>query len=114
MTTIEKWFHDMRQIWIDKTPERIADILSSDQLAYFETPFSNPLTHIEDVVREWQAIKNQNIEYITIDILNQTKNVGAAMWSFKQSGYPESRGCYYLELDNNGKCTVFRQWWNTQ
>ena len=114
MTPIEKWLYEMRNIWITKDPDKISSILSPTSLQYFENPFDEPLTKFDDVVKEWQVIKNQDIEYITINVLNQSKNTGTAMWSFKQHNKPESRGCYYLELDEKGLCTIFRQWWNSQ
>jgi hypothetical protein len=114
MTNIEKWFLSMRNIWISKNPDKISEILSPINLRYYESPFALPLTSVNEVVQEWQIIKQQEIISIDINILNQTDDSGTAMWSFKQVGSPESRGCYYLEVDSQGLCVLFRQWWNSQ
>lgn len=109
---IQKWLQDMRGIWINKTPDKISDLLSSTELIYYESPFEPPYTSIQDVVTAWQAILDQDIAYISIEILNETPRTGTAMWAFKEEGKLEYRGVYYLEVDSHGKCTLFRQWWN--
>ena len=101
----------MQDIWLAKDPDRISDILG-EQLAYYETPLTPPLTTIEDVVREWQVIKSQNIDYVEIDILYEHNNTGTALWKFKEFDQPLHTGCYFLRLDEGGKCQEFRQWWH--
>ena len=109
---IQRWLHDMRDIWINKTPDKISDLLSSTDLTYYESPFDPPYTSIQDVVTAWQAILDQDIAYVSIEILSETPRTGTAMWTFKEEGKSEHRGSYYLEVDSDGKCTLFRQWWN--
>lgn len=104
----------MREIWINKQPDQIANLLSHDKLEYYETPFDPPYSKTKDVVSAWQEIKNQNIEYVEISILHEDNNIGMATWKFKEWNKPEHVGAYYLELDKDGKCTHFRQWWNTK
>jgi hypothetical protein len=94
---------------LKKKPEQLIPLLA-EQLEYYEDPSQLPLTNISDVVACWQEIKAQNIEYIQIEVLHECKNVACAMWKFKQFGHPEEIGCYFLKLNDQGKCVVFRQW----
>ncbi|MCB9965546.1 MAG: hypothetical protein H6855_05650 [Rhodospirillales bacterium] len=111
-TSVEKWFSTMKEIWLSQDPDLIAEIIS-DTPEYYENPFEPPLTTKEDVVGVWQDIKSQKIDFVKIDILYQTDKVGMAMWKFKETDKPLHIGSYYLELDQHGKCSLFRQWWNS-
>lgn len=109
--TPSKWLFEMRDIWLTKSPEKIANLLS-EELEYYETPLSPPLITIKDVVEAWAEIKNQDIEYVVIDILHEDKNICFATWRFKEKCQSEHVGAYFLRLDEQGKCVCFRQWWN--
>ncbi len=113
MTPVQKWLNDMKDIWLAQEPDRIVHLLAND-LEYHETPFTPPLTSIQDVVCEWQAIKTQNIEKIEIEVLHEKDNTGVAIWHFKEMDKPLHIGCYFLQLNEQGKCTHFRQWWNEE
>jgi len=109
--TPTNWLENMREIWLSKQPNKIAGLLS-ENFDYFEDPTQDPLIKKEDVVEAWQEIITQDIEYVEIEILHEDKNVGVALWRFKQVNEPEHVGCYFLKLDDDGKCIQFRQWWN--
>lgn len=108
-----QWLNQMREIWLAQEPDRMA-LLLAESLEYHESPIEPPLTNIQDVVDAWQEIKNQNIEYVEIEVLHENGNIAMALWRFKQINEPEHIGSYYLELDDNGKCKHFRQWWNSK
>jgi len=108
---VATWFDIMKSIWLEKKPDDIAYILS-DNIEYFESPLEPPLTSKAEIAKAWQAIKDQNIELLEIQILYETLNVGMATWRFQECGLPLHVGCYYLELNDTGECKVFRQWWN--
>jgi hypothetical protein len=105
------WFNQMKTIWLEKRPDDMAFILS-DNVEYHENPLEPPLTTKEAVVQVWQEIKNQNIALVEIETLYEMSNIGFAIWRFQEHGYSLHVGSYYLELDDEGKCKVFRQWWN--
>lgn len=111
MSPIQTWLNEMRSIWLDKRPDDMASILA-EPLEYYETPFDPPLTSIDAVVKEWQAIKTQDIELIDIELLHANDKIGMAQWKFKQRNNPLHIGAYYIELNDEGKCVHFRQWWN--
>lgn len=105
------WFGEMKSIWLEKRPDDIVGILAND-VEYYESPLEAPLTSQEEILKAWQVIKEQNITLVEIEMLYETSNIGMAIWRFQEYGLPLHVGCYYLELDNAGKCSVFRQWWN--
>ena len=109
--TPQQWFETMRHIWVNQTPENITHLLAAD-VEYHEDPLQPALTSVESIVEAWQEIKQQNIECVQIEMLHEHQNVGIAIWRFKEVNQPEHVGCYYLELNSNGKCKHFRQWWN--
>ncbi|MFA6280749.1 MAG: hypothetical protein WC612_08215 [Bdellovibrionales bacterium] len=113
-SSVQKWLEDMKTIWLEKKPDLIAAILAT-KLEYYENPFEPPLTSIESVVSAWQGIKNQNIEYVEIEILHESpEGIGTAIWKFKERNSTEHIGCYFLKLDKKGKCSYFRQFWNSR
>jgi ASC-1-like (ASCH) protein len=114
ISTPAQWLNRMREIWLAQQLDQIAELLSPSELAYHEDPAEPPLTSIPAVVDAWQEIKQQQIEFVEIEILHEHQNVAMALWRFKQVGQPEHVGSYYLELDNRGKCKHFRQWWNSK
>lgn len=112
MDAVEKWLEEMKSIWLEKRPGDMRSILA-DPLEYYETPFMPPLTSIDDVILEWQEIHNQDIDHVNMDLLHSDGMTGFAQWTFKQNNEPLHVGAYFIKLNNEGKCTHFRQWWNT-
>lgn len=92
----------------------MAEILAP-LLEFYENPFDPPLTAVEDVVAVWQEIKEQDIEFVEIELLHESpEGIGTAIWRFKTKDSSEHIGCYFVKLDKNGKCIYFRQFWNSK
>ena len=114
VSPIQKWFYDLRMLWLQKQPERIVDILASS-FEYFEDPFESALTTPQEVIFAWEEIKQQKIEHLQIDIIYENEDgAGIAIWQFKAQGLQKHIGCYFIKLDENGKCKHFRQFWNLE
>ena len=112
--TPTQWLEAMRSVWLSQKPADIAELLS-ENLHYYESPTDEqPLRTVDDVVKEWETIKYQDIEYVDIDVLHEDNNVCFAQWRFKELNKPEHIGSYFLKLDESGKCIEFRQWWNVK
>ncbi len=110
--TPTQWLSKMKEIWLKQKPDLILDLLD-DSLKYYEDPTQPPFTKKLEVVKAWQEIKTQNIEYINIEILHEDCNVAMALWKFKEYNKVEHVGAYFLKLNESGKCILFRQWWNS-
>lgn len=114
MTNSERWFHELRRVWIEKDLAALPGLLS-ESFQYFESPFDPPLVTRESVQQEWEVVKHQNIETLEINVLDGQEDTGVATYRFierKSDGtFVESRGVYWVELDEQGKAVLFRQWW---
>ena len=115
---MQRWFDALMNIWRDKKPERVTD-LCADAFFWYETPFSEPITHKESLKKEWQSILNQTDISLKYKILSIHDNIGIAQWEAlftTQKPYKKYHlnGIYFVKLDNQGKCIEFRQWFNTK
>ncbi len=111
---VQNWLNQMKAIWLEKRPDDIGALLSDKGFVYNEHPFHDPLITKNDVISAWQDIKHQDIDYVTMNVLYETNNIGVAEWHFKMKDEPLHIGSYYLELDDDGLCTHFRQWWTVE
>ena len=111
--TPTEWFHKMREIWLQKEPALIATLIAHE-VRYYESPLSPPLTSVSEIINAWKEIEEQEIELLEIIILHEDHNIALAQWRFRQANQADLVGCYFLKLDEQGKCTEFRQWWHGQ
>ena len=89
--------------------------LCADKFVWYETPFSEPITHRVDLEKEWQSILNQDNIVVSYKILSVDNGLGIAEWkaSFRSSvKNVVMSGIFKIKLDKQGKCTYFKQWFN--
>lgn len=56
-TKSEIWFERLGDIWRRKAADEVGDLVSNlERFEYFEDPFDEPITDVERLVREWQAV----------------------------------------------------------
>lgn len=112
--TVENWFQLLKSIWIKKDIENIGSLLSST-FQYYEDPFGPPLTSLSEVINAWKEVSNQNILKLEINTLVTQESEGSASYEFSykdpKGNVHNSKGAYYVKLDNQGKAIEFRQWW---
>ncbi len=112
--TIENWFRSLKDIWINKDIENIDSLLSSN-FQYYEDPFEPPLTSLDEVKGAWKEVSDQDILKLEINTLLTKENEGSASYEFSfkdtRGNIHDSKGAYYVKLDNQGKAIEFRQWW---
>jgi len=114
---VQKWFGELKQIWLEKDIAALRSILA-DSFLYYEDPFEPPLTTWKEVEEAWQEVHDQNIKTLEIEVLIDGEEEGCGMYHFifeDQSGDTHAlRGAYYLKLNSAGKAIAFRQWWTVQ
>lgn len=116
-TKSEIWFEGLGDIWERKATEEVGGLVAVDDAGgfeYWEDPFEEPITDVEKLVAEWQAVKEQEIEVLEIVPLVCTDTEGAARYHFIAmigGERHESKGSYYVRLNASGKAVEFRQWW---
>jgi hypothetical protein len=116
-TKVQKWFHELQRIWQEKDIIALKNILSK-QFEYYEDPFESPITTWEELEDVWQEVNDQKIQTLEINTLIDGEVEGFAHYTLSFSDLQgvehQSRGAYYLKLDENGKATEFRQWWTVK
>lgn len=110
---VEEWFKELRRIWIEKDLESIPSLLA-EKFSYYESPFDLPLTTLQAVEREWEVVKEQVIDRLDINVLSTDGNRGTATYTLilNEKGRQRiSQGVYFIEINDDGKAVLFRQWW---
>jgi hypothetical protein len=111
---IKNWFIELKRVWLEKDIQAISSLLA-ESFEYYEDPFQKPLTNLVDVQKVWQEVDNQDIQELHIEVLIDDVQVGMADYLFlykdSQENSHESRGVYYVKLDNEGRAILFKQWW---
>lgn len=117
-TRSEEWFEKLGDIWRRRAADEVRDLVSNvEPFEYFEDPFGKPMTSVGELVAEWQAVKEQEIEVLEIVPLVCTDTEGTARYHFVATidgQRHESKGAYYVRVNTDGKATEFRQWWNVK
>ena len=110
---IEEWFKELKRIWIEKDLQSIPNLLA-EKFSYYESPFEAPQTTIQAVVKEWEIVREQVIDHLEIEILSVGDNKGTAAYTLilnEDGKLKISRGVYFVEVNNEGRAVIFRQWW---
>jgi len=114
--SFKNWLDTLGQAWITRDPKAAANICAKNVL-YFETPFDKPLTSKKEVENIWQEVpaSQKDIEF-SYGIVSVNNEVGIAKWRASFTRLPSEvrdtlDGIYIVELDDNGLCTEFHQWW---
>jgi ketosteroid isomerase-like protein len=116
-TTFENWLDAYKRVWEDRDPEAAADLFTADA-NYFETPFEAPARGREGIRDYWSdATRYQEGVEFSYEVLATTENTGIAHWHTEftrlaSNSTVELDGIFLVELDADGKCTGFREWWH--
>ncbi len=104
----EKWLNQLRDYWLKKDIDGVASLFKKTTF-YQETPFMKPYTSFEEINKEWQHIKDENIQNIEINILAIDNNTLIAHWTLKQND-ENFDGIYEIKFNNNLECIYFKSW----
>lgn len=116
--TFKAWLDKLVDIWESKKPSAVAE-LCAEEFNWFETPFSNPITIKKDLFKEWESVLMQEGVAVSYNILCIKESTCFAHWTanFTRKTSKENvslDGIFQVTLDKQGKCTEFRQWYNTK
>lgn len=107
-TFAEKWLNNLKEYWWEKDISAATSLFKKTEY-YQETPFCKPYTTFEEIEKEWQHVKDQDIKYIEFKILAIDNNVLIAEWIFKREG-AEYNGVYEIKFNDNLECIYFKSW----
>ncbi len=113
--TFNNWLNNLKQIWESNQPEQIID-LCADQFKWYENPFLKPYTTQQELLEDWRGISRQEQVSFNYDIIDASSNQAVVNWraSFIRSELDkkvELDGIFLIILDQHGKCTLLRQWY---
>jgi len=112
------WLERLKNAWETKNPGSIVD-LCSEEVLWYETPFSKPLKTKGDILKEWQSVLNQENISISYKILCISENLGIAQWLATFTKLPSKQrvvfdGIFQISLNERGECVEFHQWFNSK
>jgi len=114
----KKWLDAYGAAWENGDADAAAALFTEDA-AYHETPFDEPMTGIQAIHRYWTegAAQSQKDVAFSYEALAVVGNVGLARWhaSFvriRTGKRVELDGFLLAEFAAAGKCAVFREWWH--
>ncbi|HBY20583.1 MAG: hypothetical protein A2Y24_06185 [Clostridiales bacterium GWE2_32_10] len=97
---------------MDKNVEKVLNLFDKNVI-YYETPYEvyNGVTEIKQL---WLEIENQEIDDLDILIICNENLRMVVNWKMRykiDDDYNELDGIYFIELNEDGKCTLFKQWY---
>jgi hypothetical protein len=113
----EVWLTKYGQAWEKRAPQLAAALFSED-CRYFETPFSEPATGPDGVLKYWQAVpQGQTDIAFCFRILAVQAPTVIAHWSASLRRTANGTrvkldGVFVLEFTDEGRCRTLREWWH--
>lgn len=104
----EQWLNNLKTYWFNRDIDSAVSLFKKTTF-YQETPFMNPYTTLEEINREWQHIKNENIQNIEIKLLAIDGYTIIAQWILKQNNQ-DYDGIYEIKFNDNKECIYFKSW----
>ncbi len=107
---LENWLDNFRNHWKEQNLDGIRSLFA-DEVIYWETPFAQ-IIGLDQVMSEWQAIRNQEDIIITTEEVLTKDNTSVIKWNLQYSRDVETHkwaGMYLLTLNEVGKCVYFYQ-----
>ena len=116
--------HDEFKVWLDayghawetRDATAAADLFSDDA-AYHETPFIEPMRGRAEITSYWSHVeRTQEQVRFRYEILAIEREQGIAHWRASFTRCPEGTrinldGIFLITLNAERKCTVLREWW---
>lgn len=112
----QSWLDQVYYLWVNKKPE-LAPNICAENFLWYEAPFRQPYTTKEEIIKEWQGLRDFKDIKVSFEILCVTEKYGIAKWNSESTQISTGKifiyeGIYQVSLDDNGKCTEFREWFN--
>ena len=113
--TFGSWLDAYGRAWETGDPEAAAELFTDDA-AYHETPFDEPMRGRAEISEYWSDVPRfqEDIRF-SYEVLAASE--GIAHWSADFLRLPARTpvrldGILLAKLDAGGRCTEFREWWH--
>lgn len=104
----EKWLNLLKEYWFNKDIDGAVSLFTKTDF-YQETPFMEPYTTIDEIRKEWEHVKDENIQHIEFNILAIDNNKLIVNWILKQND-EDYNGIYEIKFDEDLNCIYFKSW----
>ncbi len=117
--SFKSWLDLYGKAWKTRDPKLIKKLYTKNA-KYHEKPFEAPITSVKSITEYWSIIpKTQEDVKFDYNILAVNKNQGIAHWhaSFVRKltqTQVKLDGIFVVKLNSENKCTVFKEWWQSQ
>ena len=104
----ENWLNKLKKYWFAKNIEKAVSLFEKTTF-YQETPFMQPYTTIEEIRKEWQHVKEQDIKKIEFKVLAIDDKTLIVNWLFERD-IETFNGIYEIKFNDNLECIYFKSW----
>ncbi len=114
-TKYENWTKEFMDSWKKLDYERTLKTLD-ENVKYYENPIDEPCKNFQEVTNLWNVVADnqKDIDY-KFQVIAYDENVCIINWQMtrtmiKNNVKQEIDGIFQISLNNEGKCTYFKQW----
>ena len=113
---LESWIKSFGLSWGERNVDAVMKLFDIENLTYFESVFTPPLTSWDAVKKLWDVVPvNQKDITFTSDIVAVSETYGIIHWSVTRFFIPANAtqhidGIFQISLNDTGLCTFFKQW----
>lgn len=111
----QNWVNKLGQGWVEKNPKKVIELLADD-VRYYENVLDKPHIGKDKVYELWKGVPDAQ-EDISFkgEVLMAEGSKAVINWraEFTKVATGErfiDNGIFLIELNKEGKCTLFKQW----
>ena len=111
----EKWTKEFMESWKNLDWKRTLETLDKN-VKYFENPIDKPCANFDEVINLWNVVAdNQKDISYKFEIVSFNEDICIINWQMtrtmtKTDTKQEIDGIFQISLNDEGKCTYFKQW----
>jgi len=113
------WLELYGKAWTLRDPELLNELFTEDA-KYYEKPFSLPFDGMDSIKDYWRIVaQTQSDIRFEYKIFMVSETYGIAHWEASFVRKPNKElvkldGIFVVNLNSENKCTLFREWWQSQ
>lgn len=109
------WTKEFMESWKVLDWKRTLDVIDKD-CKYYENPIDEPCANFDEIVKLWEVVEeNQKDITYSYEIVAYNDEVAIVNWQMKRTFIPTNAvqnidGIFEVSVNDEGKCTLFKQW----
>lgn len=111
----DKWIYEFMESWKELDWKRTLNTLNKN-VEYYENPIDNACKSFDEVINLWNIVgdNQKDIEY-KYEIVSFNEDFCIVNWQMmrtmtKNNTRQEIDGIFQVAINDEGKCTYFKQW----